>query len=92
MLGLLFMSMSAILGSGWLFASSYANTLAGPSSLVAWCVGGLLVIIIAFVFAEICTMIPVVGASSRIPHYTHGTLTSYAFAWIIWLSDRKSVV
>ena len=86
MLGLLFMSMSAIIGSGWLFASSYANTLAGPSSLLAWCVGGILVIIIAFVFAEICTMIPVVGASSRIPHYTHGTLTSYAFAWIIWLS------
>ncbi|HJO92950.1 MAG TPA: APC family permease [Victivallales bacterium] len=85
-IGLLFMSMSAIIGSGWLFAASYADTLAGSASLVSWVVGGILVIIIAFVFAEVCTIVPVIGSSSRIPHFTHGTLTSYAFAWITWLS------
>ncbi|MCP4181669.1 MAG: APC family permease [bacterium] len=84
--GLLFMSMSAIIGSGWLFAASYADTLAGSASLISWIIGGILVIIIAFVFAEVCTIVPVVGSSSRIPHFTHGTLTSYTFAWITWLS------
>jgi len=84
--GLLFMSMSAIIGSGWLFATSYADTLAGPAALIAWVIGAALVVIIAFVFAEICTIVPVIGSSSRIPHFTHGTLTSYVFACITWLS------
>jgi amino acid transporter len=84
--GLLFMSMSAIIGSGWLFAASYADTLAGSAALISWIIGGVLVIIIAFVFAEVCTIVPVIGSSSRIPHFTHGSLTSYTFAWITWLS------
>ncbi|PCI38368.1 MAG: amino acid permease [Thiotrichales bacterium] len=83
---LLFASISAILGSGWLFGSYYAATLAGPSALVAWGVGGLFAIIIAFVFAEICTLLPVTGSSVRIPQFTHGSVVSFLFAWIVWLS------
>ncbi len=54
--------------------------------MLSWIIGALLIMIIAFVFAEICTMIPVTGSSTRIPHITHGTLVSFIFAWIIWLS------
>lgn len=85
-IGLLFSSVSAILGSGWLFAAEQTSALAGPSSLLSWVIGAVLMMIIAFVFAEICTMIPVTGSSTRIPHITHGTLISFVFAWIIWLS------
>lgn len=85
-LGLLLTSISAIVGSGWLFSAFYASQLAGPAALISWCLGGLSVIIIAFVFAEISAMLPITGSSTRIPQFTHGTMVSFTFAWIIWLS------
>ncbi|MCH9643378.1 MAG: APC family permease [Gammaproteobacteria bacterium] len=83
---LLLASISAIIGSGWLFTALYTSQLAGPASLYAWLVGGFAVICIAFVFAELCAMLPVMGTISRIPQHTHGTLVSFSFSWIIWLS------
>ena len=84
--GLLFASISAIIGSGWLFACYYAATLAGPMALPAWLVGGGAVIFIAFVFAELCVMLPITGSSARIPQFTHGSVVGFIFAWIVWLS------
>lgn len=83
---LLFASISAILGSGWLFAAFYTSILAGPSAMISWIIGGGIVIVIAFVFAELSAMIPIMGSSTRIPQYTHGTLVSFIFSWMIWLS------
>ena len=84
--GLLLASISAILGSGWLFSAFYVAKLAGPAGLLSWAIGGIFITIIAFVFAEICSMIPVSGSSVKIPQFTHGTLVSFIFSWIVWLS------
>lgn len=84
--GLTLTSISAVLGSGWLFSAYYTSLLAGPASILSWVIGGLFMIIIAFVFAEIAAMIPVSGSSTRIPQYTHGTVVSFLFSWMIWLS------
>ncbi len=83
---LLFSSISAIIGSGWLFAAYYTSMLAGPASLISWLIGGAMMVVIAFVFAELSSMLPITGSSTRIPHYTHGTLVSFFFSWMIWLS------
>ena len=83
---LLFVSVSAILGSGWLFSAYYTSILAGPSALLSWLIGGIALGFIAFTFAELSAMIPITGSSSRIPQYTHGTVVSFLFAWITWLS------
>lgn len=83
---LLLASISAIIGSGWLFAVQYTAMLAGPSALLAWIIGGLAIIIVAYTFAELSSMLPIMGSSTRIPHYTHGTLVSFLFSWIIWLT------
>ena len=88
---LLLATISAIIGSGWLFSSYYASSLAGPSSIISWIIGGIGVIIIAFTFAEICTLIPVTGSSTRTPLLSHGTLTSFIFSWMIWLSWMSMV-
>ena len=88
---LLFTSVSAILGSGWLFVSYYTSTLAGPAALLSWLFGGLAMIFIAFIFAELCTMLPITGSSTRIPQYTHGTIVSFLFSWVIWLSYASLV-
>lgn len=83
---LLFASVSAILGSGWLFTAYYTASLAGPAAILAWVLGGAIVIVIAFVFAELTAMLPITGSSTRIPQFTHGSVVSFVFAWMIWLS------
>src|SRR5215471_10027714 len=83
---LLLASISAILGSGWLFAAYYTSMLAGPAAILSWLIGGVIVILISFTFAELSAMLPITGSSSRIPQYTHGTIVSFVFSWIIWLS------
>nr|MCH9770186.1 amino acid permease [Gammaproteobacteria bacterium] len=90
-LSLLFASVSAILGSGWLFAAYYTSRLAGPASILAWFIGGLLLVVIAFGFAELSSMLPITGSSTRIPQYTHGTIVSFIFSWMIWLSYMTMV-
>lgn len=84
--GLLLTSISAIIGSGWLFSAYYTSSIAGPAASLSWIIGGIFIIIVAFVFAEICSMIPVTGSSTRIPQYTHGMTVSFMFSWMIWLS------
>jgi amino acid transporter len=86
MFGLLFTSVSAIIGSGWLFSAFYTATLAGPAATLAWVIGGIFVLVIAFIFAEVCSMLPITGSSARVPQYTHGTVVSFLFAWMTWLS------
>lgn len=85
-LGLLFASVSAVIGSGWLFSAFFTAQIAGPAALLSWVIGGVFIIIVAYVFAELCAMLPISGSSARIPHYTHGTMVSFIFAWMIWLS------
>lgn len=84
--GLTLASISAIIGSGWLFACFYVATLSGPAAILAWIIGGIGVIIIAFVFGETCALIPITGSSARVPQFTHGSVVNFAFSWIIWLS------
>ena len=83
---LLFASISAILGSGWMFSALYTSELAGPAALLSWIIGGVMLGFIAFTFAELSAMIPITGSSVRIPQYTHGTLVGFVFSWFIWLS------
>ena len=59
---------------------------AGPAAIISWLIGGAAVVIIAFVFAELSSMIPITGSSTRIPQYTHGSIVSFIFSWMIWLS------
>lgn len=83
---LFFLSMSGIIGSGWLLAVLGANSIAGPAVILSWVIGGILVLIIALNYAEISGMIPRSGAIVRYPHMTHGSYTGYVLAWAYFLS------
>jgi amino acid transporter len=85
-IGLTFSAISAMIGSGWLFSSLYVGQLSGPASILAWVFGGILVMIIALTYAEITTMLPVTGGSTRFPQLSHGTFVSLFFGWITWFS------
>lgn len=85
-LGLTLSSISAMIGSGWLFSALYVGEIAGPASILAWILGGILVIIVALTYAEISSLLPITGGSTRFPQLTHGTFVSLFFGWITWFN------
>lgn len=85
-LSLLFTGVGAIIGSGWLFGALYASQIAGPASIISWILGGIMVMMIGLVYAELATMFPVSGGIVRFPHYAFGSFASYGSGWISWLA------
>ncbi len=83
---LLFLSLGGIIGSGWLFASLAADATAGPASVLSWLIGGILVLLVAFNYAEISGMLPRTGALSRYPQLTHGGYFGFLLSWAYLLS------
>ncbi len=83
---LFFLSMGAIIGSGWLFAVLAADATTGPASAISWIIGGVLVLFVALNYAEISGMLPRTGAIVRYPHLTHGGFTGFILGWAYLLS------
>jgi len=83
--GLTFVAVSGIIGSGWLFAPMLTAQVAGPGSLLSWMIGGTAMLLLTLCFAEIVALLPVAGGIARIPHFTHGDLTSMMLGWTAWV-------
>src|SRR5262245_40793116 len=69
LIGLLWASVGSIIGSGWLFGAQGALETAGPAALISWGIGGIAILILALVHAELGGMYPVSGGTARFPHY-----------------------
>ncbi|MHB1543177.1 MAG: APC family permease [Gammaproteobacteria bacterium] len=85
-IGLLYASLGAIIGSGWLFGALHASLQAGPFSILSWIVGATVVLFLAFVFAELSTMFPNSGALVHMTHVSHGDLVGKIWSWILFLA------
>jgi amino acid transporter len=85
LIGLLWASESSIIGSGWLFGAKKALVAAGPSAIIAWCIGAAAIIILALVHAELGGMFSVAGGSARYPNYAFGGAVGASFGWFAWL-------
>ncbi|MFF7636781.1 APC family permease [Kitasatospora sp. NPDC008050] len=85
MLGLLWASVGAIIGSGWLFGAEKAVTAAGPAALLSWGVGAVAIVLLALVHAELGGLFPVAGGTARYPHYAFGGFAGMSFGWFTWL-------
>ncbi len=83
---LFMLSLNGIIGSGWLFAPMYAAKIAGPAAIFSWMIAGLAVVLIAFTFAELSTMLPVAGGTAHIPQLSHGAFASFILSWIAWIT------
>ncbi|MGN6611823.1 MAG: APC family permease, partial [Angustibacter sp.] len=86
LVGLLFASVGSIIGSGWLFGALNASQEAGPAAMISWALGGLMVLLIGLVYAELGTMFPLSGGVVRFPHLSFGSFASYQAGWITWLA------
>jgi amino acid transporter len=85
-IGLLFASLSGMIGSGWLFGAFNAARIAGPASIFAWIIGGIAILLLAFVYAELTTMFPRPGAVIVFPKLCHGMLAAQVMSWINFLA------
>jgi amino acid transporter len=84
-LGLLFVSLGSIIGSGWLFGALYASQVAGPAAVISWVLGAVVMMVLALAHAELGSMYPVAGGSTRYPHFAFGSLAGFVIGWAVWL-------
>jgi amino acid transporter len=85
MVGLLFVSVGSIIGSGWLFGALGASQIAGPAVMISWILGGAAMLLLALTHAELGGMYPVAGGSARFPHLAFGSLSGFAGGWFAFL-------
>ncbi len=85
-LGLLFASIGGMIGSGWLFGALNAAKIAGPAAVISWIIGGVAVLLLALVYAELTTMFPRPGAVIVFPKLCHGMLAAQVMSWINFLA------
>jgi amino acid transporter len=85
LIGMLWASVGSIIGSGWLFGAQKGLVTAGPSAIISWVIGGIAILILALVHAELGAMYPVSGGSARFPHYAFGGIAGASFGWFSWL-------
>ena len=78
---LVFIAVSGVIGSGWLFGPMYAAQLAGPAALISWLLGAFVMFLLALTYAESSAMLPVPGGIVRLPHITHGNVVSFTMGW-----------
>ncbi|MFE7134147.1 APC family permease [Streptomyces sp. NPDC057638] len=84
-IGLSWVSVGSIIGSGWLFGALFAAQAAGTASLVSWGIGAFAITVLAFVHAELGAAYPVAGGTARFPHYAFGSVAGASFGWFSWL-------
>jgi amino acid transporter len=79
---LILIGLGAIFGSAWLFAVSNVASKAGPSGFISWVIGGLIILLIGLVYAELGAALPRTGGILRYPVYSHGPLVGYLISLI----------
>ena len=85
-IGLLFASVTSVIGSGWLFGPLQAAQIAGPLSVWSWIIGAGIVLLIALCFSELGAMFPRSGALVHMSHASHGAGLGRIWAWLLYLS------
>src|ERR1700745_1176847 len=84
-IGMLWASVGSIIGSGWLFGAQRGLLHSGPAALISWVTGGLCILLLALVHAELGAMYPVSGGTARFPHYAFGGYAGASFGWFSYI-------
>jgi amino acid transporter len=83
---LLAMSLGTVIGSGWLLLPSIVASQAGPASLLAWILAGIIMLIICLVYAELGGAWPAAGAVALYPQLSHGSFVGHVGGWAAFIS------
>ena len=72
------------IGVGLFLGSSIAIQAAGPSLLITYFIGGLVVFCLLRALGEVAVAIPIAGSFSAYAHRFFGSLTGYLTGWTYW--------
>ncbi len=79
-------STGGMIGAGWLFSPYYGFETAGIGVMLSWLIVAVMTLIIGLSFAEIVTLLPIVGGLTRFIGLTHNSTVSFIFLILGWLS------
>jgi amino acid transporter len=85
LIGLTFISLGSIVGSGWLLGALTAARTAGPAAVVSWVLAAALIAVLALIHTELGAAYPVSGGTARFPHFAFGTLSGFTSGWMAWI-------
>src|SRR6202790_1612742 len=85
-IALMFTGLGSIIGSGWLFGAWRVAQLAGPGAVYSWRIGAVIILFVAFTYAELGAMFPESGGAVRYGHYSHGSLVGFVAGWAAWIA------
>jgi amino acid transporter len=85
--GLTFISLGSIIGSGWLLGALTAAKTAGPASILSWVLAAIMLAVLALIHAELGAAYPVSGGTARYPGFAFGTLAGFTAGWTAWLQS-----
>jgi amino acid transporter len=74
-----------VIGSGWLLAGFNAARIAGSKSVISWILGGIAVLIIALVMADVGSLVPKSGGIVWWPFHSSGRLVGTIVAAGVWI-------
>src|SRR3989338_7212100 len=83
---LLSSAVAGIIGSGWLLSPLATVKIAGPAAILAWIIGGILMMVVASTFVILTRSLPITGGTVRFFQLTHGHFAGFSFSWIAWLA------
>lgn len=78
------LSATSMVGSGWLFSAQLNAKLAGNYSFLAWFLAALLVMVVGLCLAQVVSIFPVRGATSRSSALSHNSVFGMPFAFANW--------
>ena len=85
-LQLTLLSTGGMIGAGWLFSPFYGFQTAGVGVIASWLITAVITGIIALSFAEVASILPIVGGISRFVGVTHNRTMAFIFLGLSWLS------
>lgn len=74
-----------VIGSGWLLGGFSAARIAGSKSVLSWILGGIAVLIIALVMADVGSLVPKSGGIVWWPFHSSGRLVGTIVAAGVWI-------
>ena len=83
--GLMFVSLGSIIGSGWLLGALHVAQVAGPSGIISWIIGAVMLSTLALIYAELGATYPVAGGTARFAYFSHGPVAGFLSGWTSWL-------
>ncbi|MEJ3653494.1 APC family permease [Actinomycetes bacterium KLBMP 9759] len=78
-------TLTSVIGSGWLFAAYNAAKTAGPAALLSWVITGFATLLVALVYIDLAVRRPLSGGNVRWPQLASGPLIGAVVGWSVFL-------